>query len=43
MGRRARWRSAAAVYGGRPYVVNARFDSGRSDPAAASTIVSCPT
>ncbi|MCX5192775.1 superoxide dismutase [Streptomyces sp. NBC_00249] len=33
--------TTAAVHGGRLYVVNARFDSDWSDPATASTIVSC--
>ncbi|MFF5804457.1 SMP-30/gluconolactonase/LRE family protein [Streptomyces sp. NPDC012746] len=35
--------TTAAVHGGRLYVVNARFDSDWSDPATASTIVSCST
>jgi sugar lactone lactonase YvrE len=34
--------TTAAVHGGRLYVVNARFDADWSDPATASTIVSCP-
>lgn len=34
--------TTAAVYGGRLYVVNARFDADWSDPATASTVVSCP-
>ncbi|MFC9292640.1 SMP-30/gluconolactonase/LRE family protein [Streptomyces sp. NPDC057011] len=34
--------TTAAVYGDRLYVVNARFDADWSDPATASTIVSCP-
>ncbi|MEV6953109.1 superoxide dismutase [Streptomyces sp. NPDC051183] len=34
--------TTAAVHGGRLYVVNAAFDSDWSDPATASTIVSCP-
>ncbi|MBT2405191.1 MULTISPECIES: SMP-30/gluconolactonase/LRE family protein [unclassified Streptomyces] len=34
--------TTAAMYGGRLYVVNARFDADWSDPATASTIVSCP-
>ncbi|MFI5859931.1 SMP-30/gluconolactonase/LRE family protein [Streptomyces sp. NPDC051546] len=34
--------TAAAVYGGRLHVVNARFDADWSDPATASTVVSCP-
>lgn len=35
--------TTAAVHGGRLYVVNAAFDSDWSDPATASTIVSCPS
>lgn len=34
--------TTAAVYGGRLHVVNARFDADWSDPATASTVVSCP-
>lgn len=34
--------TTAAVHGGRLYVVNARFDADWSDPATASTVVSCP-
>ncbi|MET9963851.1 superoxide dismutase [Streptomyces sp. NPDC006326] len=34
--------TTAAVHRGRLYVVNAAFDSDWSDPATASTIVSCP-
>lgn len=34
--------TTAAVHAGRLYVVNARFDADWSDPATASTIVSCP-
>ncbi|MFD4243365.1 SMP-30/gluconolactonase/LRE family protein [Streptomyces sp. NPDC058525] len=34
--------TTAAVHGNRLYVVNARFDADWSDPATASTIVSCP-
>ncbi|MFD9358072.1 SMP-30/gluconolactonase/LRE family protein [Streptomyces sp. NPDC060031] len=34
--------TTAAVHGGRLHVVNAAFDSDWSDPATASTIVSCP-
>ncbi|MFG2875360.1 SMP-30/gluconolactonase/LRE family protein [Streptomyces sp. NPDC048337] len=34
--------TTAAVHGDRLYVVNARFDADWSDPATASTIVSCP-
>ncbi|MGW0752273.1 SMP-30/gluconolactonase/LRE family protein [Streptomyces sp. NPDC002587] len=34
--------TTAAVFGDRLYVVNARFDADWSDPATASTIVSCP-
>ncbi|UQX04276.1 superoxide dismutase [Streptomyces sp. RerS4] len=34
--------TTAAVHGGRLHVVNARFDADWSDPATASTIVSCP-
>lgn len=34
--------TTAALYGDRLYVVNARFDADWSDPATASTIVSCP-
>ncbi|MEV0411579.1 twin-arginine translocation signal domain-containing protein [Streptomyces sp. NPDC050448] len=34
--------TTAAVHGGRLYVVNAAFDSDWTNPATASTIVSCP-
>ncbi|MGW5348072.1 SMP-30/gluconolactonase/LRE family protein [Streptomyces sp. HUAS TT3] len=34
--------TTAAVHGGRLWVVNAAFDSDWSDPATASSVVSCP-
>ncbi|MBT2472432.1 hypothetical protein J7E97_32430 [Streptomyces sp. ISL-66] len=34
--------TTAALHGDRLYVVNAAFDADWSDPATASTVVSCP-